>query len=370
MKILHILYTAGVGGIEKLCVDIAERRPEDGLYFIERRGTLLEKFRLVNKNIYSFSQQEHAVRKVTAWVRCILELISQYDYNAVIFHHGSPYFWMASRRIKLQRKRLKVFLYAHSDISASIKKDDTILKWWLRYMIYRRAAKKIDGVIAISKSVKTGLVDVLPFLKNKIHVNYNGIDLERFNPKEHFDGGKEIRLVYVGRLIEEKGVQNILRALADCRDMPVTLDIIGDGAYRKALEDLILSLGLQGSVHFLGMQQNVENLLTNYNSFIHLPQWEEGFGITVAEALACGLICIVNDRGAMTELVRDGYNGFVLSAGQSYDLRQLFSNILLGNYDLKSMRNNAVESAQAFSINKTIEKLEDIVSSSHKRGSL
>lgn len=249
MKILHILHSAGVGGIEKLCLDIAERRPEDGFYFIELRGILLEKFRLVNKNIYSFSQQEHAVRKVTAWVRCILELISQYGYDAVIFHHGSPYLWMASRRIKLHRKRLKVFLYAHSDIGASIKKDGTILKWWFRYMIYRRAAKKIDGVIAISKAVKTGLVDVLPFMKNKIHVNYNGIDLNKFPRRTDIDSGS-LCLVYVGRLIEEKGVQNILRAFADCRDMPVTLDIIGDGAYRKALEDLTFSLGLQDMVHF------------------------------------------------------------------------------------------------------------------------
>lgn len=114
------------------------------------------------------------------------------------------------------------------------------------------------------------------------------------------------------------------------------------------------------------MRQDVANLLPNYNFFIHLPQWEEGFGITVAEAMACGLICIVNDRGAMTELIQDGYNGFVLPAGQNYDLRQLFSDILLGNDDLKIMRENAVKSAQAFSINKTVEKLEDIVISSHE----
>ena len=365
MKILHVLHSAWVGGIEKLCLDIAERCPEDGFYFVERRGVLLEKFQFVNKNIYSFSPQAHAVRKVTAWVRCILELITLHGYDAVIFHHGSPYFWMASRRIKLRRKLLKVFLYAHSDISASIKKDSTILKWRLRYMIYRRAAKKIDGIIAISKVVKERLVDVLPFMKNKIYVNYNGIDLSKFPRCTDTESGY-LRLVYVGRLIKVKGVQNILRALADCRDMPVSLDIIGDGEYRNALEDLTLSLGLQDMVHFVGMQQDVAKLLPDYNFFIHLPQWEEGFGITVAEALACGLICIVNDRGAMPELIQDGYNGFVLPAGQSYDLRQLFSNILHGNYDLKIMRENAAESAQGFSINKTVEKLEDIVISSYK----
>lgn len=363
MRILHVLFGGSIGGIERLCLDIAKRCPEHGFYFIEHTGELVQEFQRYNKNVFfSKTARGSIIKRIKLWAREIQRKIKNNAYKAVIFHHASPYFWIIARRLKSKDPELKTFLYAHGDIGFFLQREKSKVRYFVRKAIFKGSTKKVDGIIVISNAVKEGIINELPFTKDKIYVNYNGIDLEKFNPKKDSDFDKEIRLVYVGRLIEEKGVQNILQALADCRDMPVTLDIIGDGAYRKALEDFTLSLGLQGMVHFLGMQQDVANLLSNYNFFIHLPQCEEGFGITVAEALACGLICIVNDRGAMTELIQDGYNGFVLPVGQSYDLRRLFSDILLGNYDLKIMRENAVKSAQAFSINKTIEKLEEIVS--------
>lgn len=358
MKLLHILTSGAIGGIERLCLDFAKKRQDDAFVFAKGDGMLIHEYLNANKNVFIFGKDERMTFKMAyKFANYVFRIADNGQFDAVILHGQASFFWIIVRVLKRRITGINVFVYVHENESLFLA---------FERMSLCLMKKSLNGIIAISEDVQNSLIKKFSFLKNKIYVNYNGIDLEKFNPKEHFDDGKEIRLVYVGRLIEEKGVQNILQALADCRDMPVTLDIIGDGEYRKVLENLTSSLGIQGMVEFLGMQQDVANLLPNYNFFIHLPQCEEGFGITVAEAMACGLICIVNDRGAMTELIQDGYNGFVLPAGQSCDLRQLFSDLLHGNYDLKIMRENAVKSAQAFSINKTVERLEDIVISSHE----
>ena len=69
--------------------------------------------------------------------------------------------------------------------------------------------KKVDGIFLISKSVENSFLRIIPFARNKIILNYNGIDLTNFKPNFQ-DCHLPIRLIYVGRLIPQKGVQNIL----------------------------------------------------------------------------------------------------------------------------------------------------------------
>jgi len=130
-------------------------------------------------------------------------------------------------------------------------------------------------------------------------------------------------LVYVGRLIHAKGVQDLLYAFELVKQyMPeASLTIVGDGDYRSELE------GLAGSgVTFLRElpQERVADVLATADIFVH-PSYSEGQPSAVAEASAIGLPVIASNVGGTRELVEDGITGYLV---KPRDARMLASRIL------------------------------------------
>jgi glycosyltransferase involved in cell wall biosynthesis len=123
------------------------------------------------------------------------------------------------------------------------------------------------------------------------------------------------KLIYVGRLIKAKGVQDLLHAFELVRkhDPEATLTIVGNGDYKSALEELA-----GPGVRFLGElpQEQVADVLAESDIFIH-PSYSEGQPSAVAEASAVGLPVIATDVGGTRELVADGVNGYLVEPGDS-----------------------------------------------------
>ncbi len=363
MRVLHVLFGGNIGGIEKLCLNFAKKQKDYGFIFIKNEGELIEKFQAVNENIYIFSNAHRVTLfEIDLLVKYINAIALNNNYDSIVFHHSGAFIWLTAKRLKKKNKRLKILIYAHSNLEDLFVTSKSILKTYMNKLSFYFAANKVDGIIAISEFVLHSIIKQFPSLGNKVHINYNGIELDAFlllDKEKSFD---KLRLVYVGRLIEQKGVQDVIKSLADCDGLLYTFDIIGDGPYRNTLELLVKNLSLSKKITFLGAQDNIASILLNYDYFIHLPKWEEGFGITIIEALASNLICIVNNRGAIPELIKDGENGFVLDSGKDYNLKALFLDIKNGKYDLGKISHNARMSVQKFDINNTIARLENIIS--------
>lgn len=94
---------------------------------------------------------------------------------------------------------------------------------------------------------------------------------------------------------------------------------------------------------------------------MHFPVCEEGFGLTIVEAMSAGLVCICGNRGAVTEIIQDGVNGYVVN-----NIDELSSRIEIcltnayGGADLR-MRENARKNAEDFSIEKYSEIMDDFI---------
>lgn len=113
-----------------------------------------------------------------------------------------------------------------------------------------------------------------------------------------------LRLLFVGRLIKLKGIDLLLRALADCSEVDATLQIAGEGPLRCELERQSAELGIGGRVQFLG-QLDRTALRAAYqqaNAFV-FPSLREAGGNAVYEAMAAGLPIIAVDHGGPAELV-------------------------------------------------------------------
>src|SRR5256885_6320775 len=115
-------------------------------------------------------------------------------------------------------------------------------------------------------------------------------------------------VVSVARLDEEKGGATLLRAMA-LVDQPAHLAMVGEGAQEASWRTLAGNLGLQGRVHFLGLRNDVDEILAAASVVVVPSEWEEAFGLATIEAMAASRPVIVTRSGAMPHIVGDGGMG-------------------------------------------------------------
>ncbi len=95
-----------------------------------------------------------------------------------------------------------------------------------------------------------------------------------------------------------------------------TLAVAGDGPLRAELEQAARELGLGAAVSFLGTVERIEEVMRGCDVFV-LPSDYEGFGLVVAEAMACGLPAVATRSGGPENIIRDGLDGFLVPTGDA-----------------------------------------------------
>ncbi|MEL6159946.1 MAG: glycosyltransferase [Cyanobacteria bacterium J06623_5] len=156
---------------------------------------------------------------------------------------------------------------------------------------------------------------------NRVRVHYSGLDCEKFPLKLRTHKPDEpIRIASTGRLVEKKGFEYSIRAIAQvAKQVPVIYHIMGDGPLRPALSALIESLGLSGQVRLLGWCDEAEiiRVLERAHLFV-APSVTAASGNQDApinvlkEAMALGLPVVSTVHGGIPELVQDGVSGRLL----------------------------------------------------------
>ncbi|MBI2639556.1 MAG: glycosyltransferase family 4 protein [Candidatus Sungbacteria bacterium] len=174
-----------------------------------------------------------------------------------------------------------------------------------RLRLFTEEASRTN-IVFISKSARKLAMVNLP----KSRVIYNGIDLKhfRFNKKggEHF--------IWIARMNKHKGVEN---AIAACEQINARLLLAGriDPTQREYFEKMIKP-HLNEKIRYVGELK--DNKLSEFygraKALLYPIEWEEPFGLVVAEAMACGTPVIAYKRGSMEELIKDGESGFVVES--------------------------------------------------------
>lgn len=351
MKVLHLLVAGHTGGIEVLMRDFALHSKHENIFmFVWEGGEIAEEIKENGGRIVILSKQSDGSFKT---FKKVIGFCRQERIDVIIAHNNAPLFGLIILWIKKFQPCIITVAYAHS--TAQFMCDtDRKNGLWLRKFIFQKEFYKADRVIAISKAVKESLIEYLKIPSERIKIIYNGVDIDKFMSQPH-PIGSPVKIIYVGRLVEEKGVQITLNALAGLHGkLDYQFHIVGDGSYRPVLEKLVQELGLSDRVCFLGTRRDVPDLLKQSDIFVHMPICEEGFGITVVEAMAAGLICICAKSGGIPEIIQDGYNGFLVEKGESMDLasilQRVFANIVCSETDSFEVRKCAILKAKTYSI--------------------
>ena len=134
-------------------------------------------------------------------------------------------------------------------------------------------------------------------------------------------------LIFVGRLVSDKGADVLLRALGILK-VPANLTIIGRGPEEQNLRALVRELALDQSVTFAGQKVGGELAeLMNHHQVIVIPsRWPEPFGIVALEGIACGCIAVGSEQGGLSEAI--GNCGITFRNGDSEELADRLGELL------------------------------------------
>jgi len=186
------------------------------------------------------------------------------------------------------------------------------------------ASPRLRAVICNSRMVRDEIRAHFGVPEAKLHVIYNGIDLEAFHPRLRDAHRSALRRklgipdqafvhLFVGAGFERKGVFRLIEAFALSRQRDAHLVIVGQDKKRTRAEQRVNSRGIASRVHFAGAQEDVRPWYGVADSFV-LPSLYDPFPNAALEAMACGLPVITTPQCGTAELVDEGMNGYVVDA--------------------------------------------------------
>lgn len=146
-------------------------------------------------------------------------------------------------------------------------------------------------------------------LKFKNVVIHNGIPIHK-----SISSSKNIgNIIMVGRLSAVKNYDLAIEILQRCKlkGLFLHMNIVGDGPEKVRLHEMVKKKGLSSDITFLGDRDDVHTLLCESDLFL-MTSTSEGHSIALLEAVAAGLPCLVSDVGGNSEIITDGYNGYVI----------------------------------------------------------
>jgi glycosyltransferase involved in cell wall biosynthesis len=196
----------------------------------------------------------------------------------------------------------------HDPTQHSLERLHRMLRPFTRW-IWRRA----DRVVTVCESLAHQALRTCPELRYSVIPN--GVDLARFRPsvRARAQNPKRVRCLAVARLVERKGIADLIQAIAMLERGRYELEIVGSGPDEGRLKDLASLLGVSREVTFAGSVDRA-GMPARYRAadIFALAPWEEAFGNVFAEALASGLPIVGSTVGGIPEVVEHGKNGFLV----------------------------------------------------------
>jgi glycosyltransferase involved in cell wall biosynthesis len=234
--------------------------------------------------------------------------------------------------------------------------------------------------VAITEKAKEALI-IEGVGPDRISVVPAGLDCERFKPAEKNEQVAEklgiskdlIRILFVGRLVPEKGIFDLLNAFSILlRNVQnVELLIVGSGSSSMQIQisQLVENLKIGGKVKFLGsIEYSNMPQIHNLADVFCLPSiptktWAEQFGYSMVEAMACGKPVVSTSTGSIPEVVKDRATGILVKPNDPRGLESALEELILNKQERDAFGSNAREWVlQKFEANKVAGQLADIYS--------
>lgn len=363
MKILMLTWEYPprvVGGIARVVHDLSQRMIKDGHevtvvtyrdgntpYYENDKG--VEVYRVDNYMIHPNNFIDWIMQLNFNMIAKATELISKEKFDVIHAHD-----WLVSYAAKTLKHAFNIPVVAtihatesgrNSGIHDETQRYINDSEWMLTY--------EATEVIVNSNYMKSEIQRLFGLPFEKINVIPNGINLNNFTGIERdydfrrqYAMDNEKIILYVGRLVYEKGIQNLIGAMPKILNNynDSKLVICGKGGMIDELRQEVHNLGIDNKVYFAGYcdSKKVQKMYKCADVAV-FPSTYEPFGIVALEAMLAGVPTVVSDVGGLNEIVEHGVTGMKSYAGNSNSIADSILALLFDQKLCDTVSKNAVK---------------------------
>ena len=230
-----------------------------------------------------------------------------------------------------------------------------------------------DRMVALTETEKNDYMVLSVFKPEKIDTIHSGVDVDQYmnvqiNIAEKKRGlglnSKGLVVGTVGWLLPIKGPMHLLKAMRyvweNCPE--ACLIFVGKGDLEKGLQEEAHRMGVSDQVVFLGWRNDIPEMMQVLDVFV-LPSLNEGMGRVLVEAMAAGKPVVASRVGGILDLIKEGQNGFLAEPGDEKGLGFAIKKLLDDKKMRDEMGKKGRETAHDFSVEKMVEKIDDLYES-------
>ena len=322
MKVAHIFWSLSFGGIETMMINIANAQ---ALLNADVHIVLLnnlyeeELLKKIDKRVTVHLINRKAGSKGVSFIFRLNRLLEKMAPDAIHLHLSKFY-----KLIWSEKLRRATFVTLHALPRGSVRRGDILLRLFPFFSPKDTGnvvfIDQIPKVFAISEAVKDELLQKYGI--NSAVVN-NGIMTRSFKHRSSKKPGEQLSVIMVSRLEHEKKGQDLLIRAAAALQGKIHVTFVGDGSSRMFLEQLAIELKADQWISFLGSrtQAYIAEHLCEYDLFVQ-PSRREGFGLTVAEAMASKVPVLVSNGQGPAEVTCGDKYGWLFENGDSDKLME------------------------------------------------
>jgi len=356
MKILHITDHLGLGGAQSLLKEICNSKEEFYCYILRRKENELQ---IQNRNLFFRNSRSR------------LDILSLFEIKRLIREQNITILHCHLQKSFISGYIVKIIFF--KNIKLIFHEHGNIFKNRFFYNLFlRKAQKKVNLFIAVSKATKQKLIESGRINPKKIEVLYNCLDLDKFNINRiNFNlqeerakiGIREASFVvgFAGRITQRKGWREIIKVTKVISNtyQNFKLLIAGDGPDRNKMINFIKKLQLSDKVIYLGAVSNMNWFYRLLDCYV-MPSYWEPMGITAIEAQSCSVPVIATNVEGLNEIVRDNENALLFQLGNEEELAKKINLLYRDNTLRDRLIKNGLKNSKKYSLNSYTKELMSI----------
>ena len=304
IRILHIVTYMGRGGLETMLMNYYRHIDRDKIQFdfLVHRDFEAD----YDEEILSLGGRIYHVSRLIPWSRSYREELKTFfrkhpEYKIVHVHQDC----LSAVALQCAKECGVPVRIAHSHVAS----QDKNLKYLIKLYYKRKIPSYATDLLACSHAAGDFM-----FPGHSYQIMKNAIEVDRFTYnsavrkkiRDEFGFDDKIVIGHIGRFFPQKNHSFLIQVFAEClkREPKARLLLVGDGELRKDAEAQVNELGIADKVIFTGVRGDVEELLQAMDVFL-FPSLYEGLPVTMIEAQASGLPCVISDQVSKECIITD-----------------------------------------------------------------
>jgi N-acetyl-alpha-D-glucosaminyl L-malate synthase BshA len=298
----------------------------------------------------------------TALSSTLVDVIKNHHLQLLHVHYAIPHAsaaYMAKKILEQEGIQIPVITTLHGTDITLVGRDKTYAP------VVAFSINQSDAITAVSQNLRDETFNTFK-IEKPIQVIHNFVDVERFNRKA-IDAFKRLIapngervLLHASNFRKVKRVEDVVQIFYEVnQQIPSKLLFVGDGPERGSAEELCRKLDTCDDVHFVGKQEQMEDILAIADLFLLTSQYES-FGLAALEAMAAGVPVVSTNAGGLPEIMVQGVTGYMGNIGDVQTMSQQAIDILQFDERLNEFKQNAAQHAKRFDIHNIVPLYEQL----------